>query len=181
MRFKENKEEIKRRAVFALLIVLTAVLQNTKGLFPKIGGTGAMLLIPLTVCIAMFENDVGGMLLGLLSGVIWDFYSVRVDGFYAIILVSAGYACAFLIARYMRNNFVTATVYTFTVSLICSVLYWLFFVLPLGTPGAGKIFTTQYLIGVLYTTALTPLYYFFVRMIAVKFKKEETEPTDEKL
>lgn len=181
MRFKENKEIIKRRVVFALLIVLTAVLQNTDGLFPKINHAPAMLLVPLTVCIAMFENDVGGMFFGLLSGVIWDFYSVRIDGFYAIILVSAGYACSFLIARYMRNNFVTATVYSLIVSVLCSTLYWLFFILPLGSAGAGSLYASHYLVSALYTIALTPLYYFFVRMIALKFRKEETEATDERL
>lgn len=181
MHFKENKEEITRRAVFALLIVFTAVLQNTGGLFPKIGGVSPMLLVPLTVCIAMFENDMGGMMLGLFAGVVWDFYSARVDGLYAILLMAAGYACAFLIARYMRNNFVTAIVYTLIASLVCSALYWLIFVLPLGTQGAGTVLLRYYLTSVAYTTLLSPLYYFFVRMIALKFRKEETEASDERL
>lgn len=181
MHFKENKEEIKRRAVFALLIIITAVLQNTNGLFPRIAGAPAMLLIPLTVCIAMFENDVGGMLFGLAAGVVWDFYSSHAAGFYGIILVTAGYACAYLIARYMRNNFVTATVYSFVTSFVCATLHFLIFTLPLGTQGAGGVYLKHYLVSVAYTTVLTPLSYSFVRMTASKFKKEESEPTDEKV
>lgn len=180
MRFRENREEILRRTVFTVLIIFTAILQNTNGLFPKIHNAPAMLLIPLTVCIAMFENDVGGMVLGLISGIVWDFYGAH-TGFYAFILVAAGYACSFLIARYMRNNFVTAIVFTAVVSFVCATLYWLIFVLVLGGDGAGRLYFGFYLVSALYTTLLTPIYYFFVRMTAQKFRKEETEAEDEKL
>lgn len=174
MHFKENKEEIKKRTVFALLIVFTAILQNTNGLFPKILNTPAMLLIPLTVCVSMFENDMGGMIFGLFAGIIWDFYGAHFDGFYAVILTSAGYACSFLIARYMRNNFVTALVFTGTISLVTATFYFVIFILPSGIAGAGNLYVKRYLAGALYSTLLSPLYYFFVRMIALKFRKEET-------
>lgn len=180
MRFRENKEEIIRRAVFALLILFTGMLQNTRGLFPTFFGAAPLLLIPLTVSIAMFENDMGGLFMGLISGVVWDFCSVRADGFYPIILVITGYACSFLIARYMRNNFVTAIVYTLISSFICVTLYWLIFVLPLGTQGAGRLYAKLYLVSAVYTTVLSPLYYFFVRFLALKFRKEETQAEDEK-
>lgn len=181
LHFKDNKEEIIRRVIFALLILFTAVLQNTDGLFPKIYNCRAMLLIPLTVCIAMFENDMGGMMFGLIAGVVWDFYGANTDGFYAVILVAAGYACSFLIARYMRNNFVTAVFYSTVVSFLCATLYFLLFVLPAAGAGAGELYLKFYLAGVLYTVALTPLYYFFVRMIAMKFRKEEAQAEDERL
>lgn len=181
MHFRENKELIIKRAVFVVLIVFTAVLQNTKGLFPTLFNVPPMLLIPLTVCIAMFENDMGGMLFGLLSGVVWDVYASRIDGFYAIILVSAGYACSFLLARYLQNNFVTATVFSALVSLVSVTLYWLIFVLAMGSGGAGILYAKYYLVSAAYTTALTPLYYFFVRMLAMRFKKEVAPAAEERL
>lgn len=173
MRFKENKEEIEKRTVFTLLIIFTAILQNTNGLFPKIYNVPAMLLIPLTVCIAMFENDMGGMIFGLTAGIIWDFYGTHADGFYAVILTSAGYACSFLIARYMRNNFVTAAAFTAAISFVTVTFYWLIFILPSGTAGAGAIYLKFYLVSAFYSTLLSPLYYFFVRMTALRFRKEE--------
>lgn len=180
MHFKENKEEIEKRAVFVLLIILTAVFQNTGGLFPRIFGASPMLLVPLTVCIGMFENDMGGMLLGLTAGVIWDFYSANVEGLYGIMLLTAGYAAAFLIARYMRNNVVTACVYSFITSFLCATLYFLFYVLPCGTKGAGEAYLKFYLVSVLYTLILTPVYYFFVRAVAVAFRKEEAQAAEER-
>lgn len=175
MHFAENKEEYKRRAIFALLIVFTAILQNTKGLFPKIGNASAMLLIPLVISIAMFERDIPGMLFGLFAGFTWDFYSAHIDGYYIIFLTFVGYACAYLISRYMRNNIVTAMVYSLIASLLCSTLYWLFFVVLGFVDGAWLLYYKLYLPSAAYTFALTPLYYYFIRAIALRFQKTQPQ------
>ena len=57
-----------RRALLAATILVCSVLQNTDGWFPRIAGAGALLLIPLTAAIAMFERDISGMLFGLFAG-----------------------------------------------------------------------------------------------------------------
>lgn len=175
MHFSENKEEYKKRAIFALLILFTAILQNTNGLFPKIGNASAMLLIPLTVSIAMFERDVPGMMFGLLAGFAWDFYSAHIDGYYIIFLTCTGYACSYLISRYMRNNIVTAMVYSSVFSFLCSGLYWLLFSVRGSGSGVGMLYVKIYLVSTLYTVALTPLYYYFIRAIALKFKKPQAQ------
>ncbi len=175
MRFAENKEDYKRRTVFVLLTLFTAILQNTNGLFPKIGNASAMLLIPLVISIAMFERDVAGMMFGLFAGFVWDFYSAHVDGYYIIFLACVGYACSYLISRYMRNNIVTAIVYSLVFSLLCVTLYWLFFVVFNSVDGAFTLYYRVYLISAAYTVALTPLYYYFVRAIALRFRKQTGE------
>ncbi len=175
MHFAENKEEYKRRAIFALLIVFTAILQNTNGLFPKIGNASAMLLIPLVVSIAMFERDVAGMLFGLFAGFVWDFYSAHVDGYYIIFLTCVGYACSYLISRYMRNNIVTAMVYSLVFSFLCVTLYWLFFIVFNSVSGVWTLYGRIYLTSAVYTVALTPLYYYFIRAIALRFKKTQAQ------
>ena len=175
MHFAENKEEYKRRAIFALLIVFTAILQNTNGLFPKIGNASAMLLIPLVVSIAMFERDVAGMLFGLFAGFVWDFYSAHVDGYYIIFLTCVGYACSYLISRYMRNNIVTAMVYSLVFSFLCVTLYWLFFIVFNSVSGVWTLYDRIYLTSAVYTVALTPLYYYFIRAIALRFKKTQAQ------
>lgn len=172
-------EEYMKRAMYVLLTVFTAILQNTDGLFPKIQNVPAMLLVPLVVCISVFEKPVTGMLFGLLAGFCWDFYSGVFDGFYIILLTLSGYACSMLINRYMRNNIVTAMVFSLSLSLFCSMLYWLLFILLPGTDGALLLVTKIYLPCALYTAALTPLYYYFVKMIWQKHQKEE-QPTPHK-
>lgn len=172
MRFKENIEEYKRKGIFVLLIIFTAILQNTHGLFPKIYNASAMLIIPLVICIAMFENEITGMALGLTAGLLWDFYSARMDGFYAVLLTLAGFFCSYLIRRYMRNNIVTAVVFVGVCSFACVFSYWLFFVLIGGTDGAGILLLKKYLPSALYTLILTPIYYCFVRMLSLRFREE---------
>ena len=172
MHFKENKEEYKKKGIFILLILFTAFLQNTGGLFPKIYHSSAMLLIPLTVCIAMFESDMGGMMFGLFAGLVWDFYSAHLDGYYAVVLCVTGYICSFLLARYMRNNVITAFVFVIFFSFLTASLYFVLFVLTTGIEGAQILYVKIYLPSVLYTVLLTPLYYWFVRMIALNHKRK---------
>lgn len=171
MRFRENKEEYKRNGIFLLLIILTAILQNTNGLFPQIYNASAMLMIPLLICISMFEREVTSMVLGLVSGLIWDFYSTRMDGFYSVLLVLTCFFCSYLIRRYMRNNIVTAFVYTGICSIVCVVAYWIFFALAGGAQGAGMLIFSKYLPSALYTLVFTPVYYYFIKMISLKYRK----------
>ncbi len=177
MNLKENKEEYKRKGIFLVLIIFTAILQNTNGLFPKIYNASAMLIIPLVICVSMFEREMTGMVFGLVAGLIWDFYSARMDGFYAVLLTLAGFFGSYLIRRYMRNNIVTAFVYTGLCSFGFVLAYWLFFVLLGGTDGAGILLLKKYLPSAVYTLILTPIYYYFVRIISFKYRKEA--PTEE--
>ena len=91
MKFADNKNLYIRRILFVVLIVLTAVFQHTKGAVPSLFGAKAFLLIPLTVCISMSEKSMGGLSFGVLAGVLWDFATVRGDGFYAVMLALAGF------------------------------------------------------------------------------------------
>ena len=59
MKFADNKNLYIRRALFVLLIVITAVLQHTVGDAFSIFGARAFLLIPLTVTIAINEKSMG--------------------------------------------------------------------------------------------------------------------------
>lgn len=173
LRFRENKEEYKRNGIFLLLIVFTAILQNTNGLFPRIYNASAMLIIPLVICISMFEREITSMALGLAAGLIWDFYSTRMDGFYSVLLVLTGFFCSYLIRRYMRNNIVTALVYTGLCSLVCVGAYWIFFAVAGGAQGAGMLLINKYLPSALYTAVLTPVYYYFIKMISLRYREAD--------
>lgn len=78
-----------RRTVFVLLILAVHILQNTRGLFPEIFGVKANLLIPLVICIGMFEREIAGAVLGMLAGILWDSVSPMGDGYQC----TFAYAC----------------------------------------------------------------------------------------
>ena len=165
MKFADNKNLYIRRVLFVLLIVLTAVFQHTKGAVPSFFGAKAFLLIPVTVCIAMFEKSMGGLSFGVLAGVLWDFATVRGDGFYAVMLALAGYTAGVAVAYIMRNNIFSALLLSAGASAFVSIGYWVVFILLKGYEGAWGVLFSFYLPSALYSFIFTAGYYYLVRAI----------------
>lgn len=168
---KDNRPAYIRRGILAALILLTAVLQNTRGAFPGLFGAGAVLLIPAVVVTAMFERAGAGMFFGLFAGLLCDLCSGGTDGFYAIFLTATGFVCGSLITYFMRNNIVTALVLGLCASLAGCTLYWLFFVLLRGIDSAGYLYVRYYLVSAVYTTAFIPVYYLIIMKLSEKIRE----------
>jgi rod shape-determining protein MreD len=164
----DNKRIYIRRAVFALLLLATAVIQNTKGFLPEPFGVRAFPLIPLTVCLGMHERDVPGLFFGLGAGLIWDAFSAAPHGYYAFLLMSAGFLSGALIATVMRNNIMTALLLTVTSSFAVVTLNWLITYVFNGYGGAGMAYLTFYLPSFAYTLLFLPLCFYAVRVIKNK-------------
>ena len=167
----QRKNIIIRRICLAVILLLLSVLQNTDGFFPQIFGVRALLLIPCVVCVAMYERDIWGMLLGLFAGALWDIFASGAS-FNALFLLAVGFACGTLINTIMRNNIVTATLLSFISSLIYNSGYWLFnFIIP-KTDSAVFMLLRYYMPGVLYTSVLTPIIFLAVRAVVKHFSEE---------
>lgn len=167
----QNKKLIIRRICLALILLLLSVLQNTDGLFPQIFGVRALLLIPCVVCIAMYERDIWGMILGLFAGALWDVFASGAS-FNALFLLTAGFLCGTLINTIMRNNVVTATLLSFISALIYNIGYWVFNIVIPKTDSAFFLLWRYYLPGILFTTLLTPIMFIIVRAVEKKFNEE---------
>ena len=159
-----------RRTVFVLLILAVHILQNTRGLFPEIFGVKANLLIPLVICIGMFEREIAGAVLGMLAGILWDSVSPMGDGYNALLLMLAGAAAGLLIDYLMRNNLVTALIFTFVFTLLLNSLYCLFFYVFDGIEITFVFYLKYYVFSAVYTTLFTPIFYLIVRLTVKKFK-----------
>ena len=166
-----RKKLILRRICLALILLLLSVLQNTDGFFPQIFGVRALLLIPCVVCIAMYERDIFGMVLGLFAGALWDIFSSGAS-FNALFLTAVGFICGTLINTIMRNNVVTATILSALSAIIYNTCYWAFTYLFGGLDSAGFMFLRYYLPSIVYTAALTPLFFFTIRFIYKKFTEK---------
>lgn len=154
-----------RRTIFVLLILLTHILQNTKGWFPEIFSARAFLLIPLTVCLGMFEREFTGAVLGAFAGALWDSVFGLADGYNALFLMLIGGGCGLLINVFMRNHLLTALILSGSATLLYTVLYVLFFVTAQGMDSAGWLFLRFYLPSAVYTVIFTPIYYIIVRSL----------------
>lgn len=165
MKLQENRLIYIRRLVFVLFIVITAVFQNAKGSLLSISGVHAVLLVPLTVCVAMHEKSVAALFFGTFSGILLDMFSGATDGFYAISLATLAFVCSLLVTFEMRNNIMTALLLGFCGCFLETLLYWVVFFLAKGYDSAVYIYFRFYFSSAVYSTLFTFIYYFAVQKI----------------
>ncbi|MBE6783892.1 MAG: rod shape-determining protein MreD [Ruminococcaceae bacterium] len=167
---KENLPIYIKRFVLGFIIVLAALLQNTPGAFPKMSSANAMLLIPVVVCIAMFESELVSMFFGLGAGMLWDFVSVRGHYFHAIIFCIFAFFISVLVRRRIRNTLFSSMIFTFTTVFVHNTLYWILYVLIPNPEGAVVSYFRFYLLSCIYTMLVGIVIYFIIRPIERVFK-----------
>ena len=145
--------------------MFTAAFQHTDGAIPALFGVKAMVLIPLAVVIGMHERSMSGLLFGTLAGVLWDFATVRGDGFFSVCLAVVGYFSGVLVTWYLRNCIRSAMLLGAVSITGVNVLYWYMFIFRKGYEGADALLSGYYLPSVLYTFIFIFLYYYIVGFI----------------
>ena len=161
---------IVRRFILAVLTVITFSFQNTDGLFPAPFGVHAMLLIPATVCICMFEREFAGIFYGLAAGAMLDAFSAQSMIFNSLFFTVLGFVSGALITYLMRNILLCATIFVSVSSFIYTALNFLMYHAFDGTGSPVYVYFRYFFLSALYTIVLTPVYYFLVRSISKKFK-----------
>lgn len=174
MRFSDNRDIYIRRALFIALVGLTAIFQHTGGAVPSLFGARAMLLIPLTVCIGMYERSMSGLFFGVLAGVLWDFATVRGDGFFSVALAVVGFFSGFAVTWFLRNNILSALILSGVSVTAVNTVYWLVFIFMRDYEGASELLTGFYLPSALYTLLFTFLYYYLVGLLIRSTSKIRT-------
>ncbi len=166
-----RKKLIFRRICLALILLLISVLQNTDGFFPQVFGVRALLLIPAVICVAMYERDICGMLLGLFAGALWDIFAAG-GSFNALFLMTVGFLSGTLINTIMRNNIVTATILTTASAIIYNIGYWLFHYVFDGLDSPVYMLCRYYMPCIFYTSVFTPLIFIVIRTVHKRFTEE---------
>lgn len=166
----ENKNKIIRRVIFAVLMLLTFMFQNTGVLFPSPAGIHALLLLPLTVCIGMFEREFAGLFFGLFAGAMLDAFSSNTICFHSIAFTLFGFTAGALTTYLMRNNFLCALILTAIFTFAHNTVYFFIFCAFDGADNQILVYLRYFFLSVLYTVLFTPVYYFFVRAVTKKYK-----------
>lgn len=165
MKFTSNKLIYIRRAVYTLLIVLTAAVQNTPKTALKIGPATALLPLALTVCIAVGERSVPALLFGALSGAFLDMFSSNTDGFFTFTLAVTGFVCSLLVTFQMQSNVRTTLLLAFASAVFVNTLYWLFFFVFKKYDMLLHVYIRYYLTSSILTTAVSALYFYIIKWI----------------
>ena len=91
---------MKRKVAEIILILLFYLIQVTFGNAIGIGGITPNLLIILPVLFGFFKGRNEGMLVGFLSGVMYDLFFSSLFGFSALVFVYIGYFSGFFYQKY---------------------------------------------------------------------------------
>lgn len=162
-----------KRILLFLIVLFSALLQNTDGLLPVFFGAHLFVLIPVVVCIGMCEGEVSGLVYGLIGGVFWDVCSAGIDGYHAFYLAFIGCLSGVLVHFIMRNRLLTQYCICGIAAAIHSVVYWLFTVyIPLGDMNYKKLLGF-YLPSAVVTTAFSFISYYVVRFISNTLMERE--------
>lgn len=170
----ENQTKIllRRRILIGAVIVLCALLQLTAGYFPSIMGVHFFLLVPLCVCIAIFEGERWGAAFGIFAGALWDLSHGGGDGYNTLFLFVICAVCGVLVRYLMQKNLVTSLVMSAGACLLYSILYVMFFISAQGIERPGYLFVRYYFPGAILSFLLTFIFYFAIKGISKKYTVE---------
>ena len=166
----KKKRTYYMRLDYSLLILLSLLLQNTPHLFPTIMGAHAFLLLPLIVCISMFEKNISAAVFAIVAGALWDAATAWGDGFHALFFLVVSSVIVILMKYILRNNMKTALLLSGCTILLYSVVHWLIFSVARGNIGSGMLFLTYYLPSAAYTFLFTFVYYPWLRKIIARLQ-----------
>ena len=127
MEFGRNKKTALKWTAYILLLLLLCGCQSTPGLL-AIWGVRPVLILPLTVAVALFEREAPSGAFGLLAGFLWDISAGRLFGFYGMVLMLCCVAVTLLSMYCIRVNVANFLLLCFTVSLLCGLWNYLFYI-----------------------------------------------------
>lgn len=164
MHYDNNKPKYIRYVIYAVILVLTAILQNSPGGIPEIFGARAFILLPACVSIAMFEREIAAAVFGAFAGFLWD-VSLGRDGFNAFLLLLICAICSLLISHFMRNNVLTGLVLGAGSVVIYNIIYVIVNLIADGAGLSVKQVFTFYLPSGVYTLIFVPIFYFLTSWV----------------
>ena len=102
-----NRYKVIRYLAFFLEILLCYIIQTTPGLTLEVFGGRPVLLIPLALSFAVFEDEIPAIFFGVLCGLLSDSGYGGAVGYYAIMLAVLCYFVSVLMGNYMHTNLLT--------------------------------------------------------------------------
>lgn len=170
--YNENKANRIRRIKIAVVVFVTFLLQNNPYFFAKQQSFPVMLMIPLVVCIGMFEREIWGMVFGLFAGILLDAFSAESLCFHSIALTLIGFVSGLLITGIFRNNLKTCFIFTSSALFLYNTIYFIIYYCSSAESSADYVYINFFLASLLYTLIFTFIFYFIIRLISSKNKAE---------
>lgn len=154
--------------IYVLIVYFSYILQVTPSLF-SIAGVRPVLVLPAVICIAMFEGELAGALIGAFGGLLCDLSSSLIYGFNGLLFLIFCAAAGLLVFHLMRLTLTNALIFSFAALAIRDLMEFYFLYVLWGYEGASLIFLRKFLPSIFYSLLFTFPYFWLVRRIKVKW------------
>ena len=165
-RRKRSRSQLLKWGCYVLALFVCAALQTTPGLF-QLGEAKPLLVLPL--CLAVFEGEFAGALLGAVGGLLWDYAAGRTVGMLALELLLC-FGVSVLVQLYLQVNPGNFAAVSTVTALVVLSLDWLFFYYMPGYTGAALRYVTFVLPGAALTIPAALLAFWLVQRIHDGFR-----------
>lgn len=172
IQFNQRRKNIVKWTLYSLILFFAFILQTTVG-FLEIFGVKPVLILPIIIFIAMFEGEWAGAIFGVIGGLFWDTASDKLLGFNAIILLLLCVSAALLVMYLVRANLWNGILFVLVAALVQGLLAYFFYYVIWSYNHSSLILLKKILPTVLYTTLLSPLFFFLIRKISYSFNEVE--------
>ena len=160
--------------LYSAMVLIVALMQMSPRCFPVISYARPTPLILFVVCVAMLEGPAIGSVMGVVAGVLWNLYSLRLFGYYSLRLMIIGLVVSLLVQWLLRANFLSAMLLCIGGVAVYTLLDWLLCYVLFLHDEMITVLLKVYLPNALYTVLLSPFMYWIVLMLAriLRRKKE---------
>ena len=170
----ENKYKYIRWFAYVIEILVFFAIQQTPGLMPEVFGARPVLLIPVLISIALFEDEITGLWFGVFIGLLMDFGISNVLGFNCILMAVFGYVLGLMSVNFIKVNILTSMISVIAVSIIVYLNHFVFGYLLHMYGENSYILLNNYLPRFGYTVLISPIFYFFNKAIAIQVQPKES-------
>ena len=155
-----------RHIGYGFIILIFFALETTRGMFPRLFGAPAMLLMLAVVCIAMFEREIYGAVIGAICGLLLDVTSLNLPYFTALMFMVTGAAVGIISHYFMRNMLSSAFILTAGAMIFYNLTEWLLFFVFRGVDRSAFFFLRFSLLSIIYSLIFVLPIYLLIRKIA---------------
>jgi rod shape-determining protein MreD len=149
---------------YAVAILILTALQSTPHLF-EILSVKPVLLLPFALAAATHKGEVEGAVISIICGILFDISINSPFGaytfFFMVFGVSAGLLSRFLLQKSWFNFMFIVGIS----SLLIQFFDFFFNYILVGYSCVGVIFLTHHLLCAIYTTVISPIFYFGLKKI----------------
>ena len=160
--------------LYSVVVLVIALMQMAPRCFPVIAFARPTPLILFTVCVAMLEGPTIGSVMGEVAGLLWDLYSLRVFGYYGLMLMLIGLTVSLLVQWLLRANFLSAMLLCIGGVIVYTLLDWSICYVLFLHDEMVTVLLRVYLPNAAYTMLLSPFMYWFVLILA-RFLRRKRE------